>query len=84
MNEPTSAAEESDSIGYADAVRELDEILAELDDDELDIDVLSERVERAADLIAICRNRISAAQERVAEIVDHLDTDGAGPPQTPA
>jgi len=63
----------SDTIGYADALAELDEILAELDDDNIDIDVLSERVERAAHLIAICRGRISTAQERVAGIVETLD-----------
>jgi exodeoxyribonuclease VII small subunit len=66
----------TEEIGYADAVAELDEILAELDDDGIDIDVLSERVERAAQLIAICRGRITAAQERVADIVEHLDPGG--------
>lgn len=64
----------TDDIGYADAMTELDSILAELDDDAIDIDVLSERVERAAELIAVCRNRISAAQQRVAAIVGDLDT----------
>lgn len=67
----------TDDIGYADAMTELDSILAELDDDAIDIDVLSERVERAAQLIAVCRNRISAAQQRVAAIVDDLDTSAA-------
>ena len=66
----------TDDIGYADAMTELDAILAELDDDGIDIDVLSERVERAAQLIAVCRNRISAAQQRVAAIVEDLDTSG--------
>ena len=60
-------------IGYADAMAELDEILAELDDDGIDIDVLSERVERAATLIAVCRGRITAAQAKVADIVGALD-----------
>lgn len=63
-----------DDIGYADAMTELDSILAELDDDAIDIDVLSERVERAAHLIAVCRSRISVAQQRVATIVEDLDT----------
>ena len=66
----------ADEIGYAAAMEELDDILAELDDDGIDIDVLSERVERAAALIAICRSRISAAQQRVAGIVESLDSDG--------
>ena len=65
----------SGEIGYADAMAELDAILAELDDDGIDIDVLSARVERAAELISVCRSRISAAQERVSGIVDSLDTE---------
>ena len=68
---------DADDIGYADAVEELDEILAELDNDGIDIDVLSELVERAAYLITICRGRISAAQQRVAGIVENLETSSA-------
>jgi|GEM_PF-72466 len=64
-----------ESIGYAAALDELDQILDELDDDRIDIDVLSERVERAAQLIAICRSRIGTAQARVAEVVATLETD---------
>lgn len=74
-NEPTDT--DANEIGYADAVAELDEILDELDDDTIDIDVLSERVERAAELIAICRSRISVANERVASIVLGLQSQTA-------
>ncbi|MBT5754649.1 MAG: exodeoxyribonuclease VII small subunit, partial [Acidimicrobiaceae bacterium] len=44
-------------------------------DDGIDIDVLSELVERAAHLITVCRGRISAAQQRVAGIVQTLETE---------
>jgi exodeoxyribonuclease VII small subunit len=71
-----SAKTSPDEIGYADAVTELDDILDQLDDDGIDIDVLSELVERAAYLITICRGRISAAQQRVVGIVETLETDG--------
>lgn len=73
----TSDATNDETIGYADAMTELDSILDELDDDAIDIDVLSERVERAAQLIAICRGRIGTAQERVASIVEGLDASAA-------
>lgn len=72
-----SPADVGDQIGYADAVAELDQILAELDDDGIDIDVLSELVERAAQLITICRGRISSAQQRVAGIVESLEASEA-------
>jgi len=73
MTDPDSTS--SDEIGYADAVAELDEILERLDDDGIDIDVLSGLVERAARLITICRGRISAAQQQVSSIVETLESE---------
>ena len=55
----------SDEIGYADAMRELDGILEELERDDLDVDVLAARVRRAGELITLCRARIARAQSDV-------------------
>lgn len=71
-----SGGETSDAeIGYASALNELETILAELEDDNVDIDVLSVRVERAAQLISVCRNRIRKADERVSRIVSDLESN---------
>jgi exodeoxyribonuclease VII small subunit len=71
-------------IGYADAMAELGDILAELERDDLDVDVLAERVRRAGELIALCRARIARAQADVEGIVTSLDsfaTVGDEPPE---
>ncbi len=60
-------------LGYAEALAELEEILGQLEDDDIDVDVLSSKVERAAVLIHLCRGRIRAAQISVEEIVADLD-----------
>lgn len=60
-------------LGYAEALAELEDILEQLDDDDIDVDVLSGRVERAAELIRFCRGRIRHAQMSVEEIVADLD-----------
>ena len=60
-------------IGYADALSELQEILGELEAEDIDIDVLAVKVERAAELIRVCRGRINTAEVRVKEIVAGLD-----------
>jgi exodeoxyribonuclease VII small subunit len=60
-------------IGYADAMAELERILAELEGDHLDVDVLAERVRRASELIKLCRGRIARAQDDVAKIVTDLE-----------
>ena len=59
--------------GYAEALEELEEILEELEGDQLDVDVLAERVRRASELIKVCRERITRAQGDVDAIVAELD-----------
>lgn len=70
----TSAADgsSSDHIGYADALRELDTILRELEGSDVDVDLLTGRVERASELIALCRERIAAAQVTVQRVTADL------------
>ena len=60
-------------LGYAEALAELESILNELDDDQLDVDALAERVERAAHLVHLCRERVAGARLAVEEVVTDLD-----------
>lgn len=62
-------------IGYADALSELQQILGELEAEDIDIDVLAVKVERAAELIRVCRGRINDAEVRVKEIVAGMDSE---------
>ncbi len=62
-------------IGYADALSELQQILGELEAEDIDIDVLAVKVERAAELIRVCRGRINDADVRVKEIVAGMDSE---------
>ncbi len=67
-------------LGYAEAMAELEEILDELEGDQLDVDVLAARVQRAGELIKVCRARITRAQADVDRIVADLDEFEAGEP----
>ena len=68
--------------GYAAALAELEGILADLEDDGIDIDLLAEKVERATILIKLCRGRISAARVQVDRVVADLETVSADEPGT--
>lgn len=70
--EPTDPTPEP---GYAQALGELDAILRELEGADVDVDHLADRVARAAELIAVCRNRINAARMRIDEVIADLDGD---------
>jgi exodeoxyribonuclease VII small subunit len=63
----------AESLGYAEAVTELEAILTELEADDVDVDRLAEQVRRAADLIELCRGRLENAQVEVTRIVADLD-----------
>jgi len=63
----------TEEVGYADAMQELERILRELEGDQLDVDVLAERVRRASELIKLCRGRIARAQTDVDQIVTDLE-----------
>jgi exodeoxyribonuclease VII small subunit len=61
-------------LGYADALAELEGILADLEDDGIDIDLLGTKVARATALIRLCRDRITSARVQVERVVADLDT----------
>lgn len=67
-----------DELGYSEALSELEDILSQLEGDDIDVDVLSSKVERASELIKLCRGRIRSAQLRVEEIVSELDRPDDG------
>lgn len=61
--------------GYAEAMREIEEILSELDTNTIDVDVLAAKVDRASFLITWCNDRIGAAEFAVQQLVESLDVD---------
>jgi exodeoxyribonuclease VII small subunit len=63
--------------GYAAALDELDAILRELEGSDVDVDRLADRVARATELIAVCRQRISDARLRIDAVI--ADLDGGDP-----
>jgi exodeoxyribonuclease VII small subunit len=72
-------AAQLDELGFSAAMDELAAIVEELESDDLDVDLLAQRVERAAAIVEWCRDRIDGTRFRVEEILTRLD----GPPDTP-
>lgn len=59
-------------MSYREAVNELDTILREMQSDNCDIDRLSAMTRRATELIAKCRNRLTATDEELRNILASL------------
>lgn len=65
--------ETPEKITYEDAAKELEEILQNLEGDGVSVDSLAQKVERAAELLAICTERLKATEFKVNEIVSNLN-----------
>ena len=61
--------------GYAEAIAEVESILRELDSGTVDVDVLTVKVARAAELIEWCTARIAAVQAQVDGMVSGFEYD---------
>ena len=61
--------------GYAQALAELEAILAELERPDVDVDVLGAKVQRAAVLITFCRERITDARLQIDTALADLSAD---------
>ncbi|MCJ8290663.1 MAG: exodeoxyribonuclease VII small subunit [Crocinitomicaceae bacterium] len=60
---------------YSDAFAELQQIVADIEDGEISVDELSEKVKRASELIAICKKKLTSTEEDVNQILKELETD---------
>ncbi len=60
---------------YSQALEELEAILAQLRQDNCDIDTLAERTRKAAELLEFCRGRLTATEEELEGILMRLDND---------
>ena len=58
---------------YTEAFEELQEIVLEIEQGEISVDELSEKVKRAAILIKICKAKLYSTEEDVARILKELE-----------
>ena len=60
---------------YSDAFAELQQIVADIEDGEISVDELSEKVKRASELIAICKQKLTSTEEDVSQILKELEAE---------
>ncbi len=73
-------------LRYGQALAELEELLDELEEADIDVDHLAERVARGVELVRYCRERLAVVTADIDQVVAELLTDttpdagsGAGP-----
>lgn len=63
-------------LSFGEAVTEVEEILAGLEADDVDIDRLGEEVARAVELIRVCREKLEKTDGEVRGLVADLQGEG--------
>jgi len=63
---------EDSKLTYEEAYKELEAIISDIEDGEIGVDVLSEKVKRAAELIAFCKQKLATTESDVQKILDDL------------
>ncbi len=63
----------SEEISYTDAFNELQSIVSEIEEGEISVDILSEKVKKATKLIGICQKKLTTTEEDVNTILEELE-----------
>ena len=67
---------------YREAIEELETILRALETDAVDVDDLTTRVERSAELIRLCRHKLRHAEASLDRVFDTLDEEDEADEET--
>jgi exodeoxyribonuclease VII small subunit len=78
MSDDEKNADLRPELGFADAMRELERILAGIEQDEVDLDRLATELGRASELLEACRAKIRRAELEVTQIEQKLERPEGG------
>lgn len=59
---------------YSAAILELEEIVSEIENADIGVDELSEKVKRASELIKICKDRLYKTEEEVSAVLKEIES----------
>ena len=71
-------SKKTEELSYGKAAQRLEEILARIEEGEVDVDELSGLVREAAGLVTLCRDKIQAADTQVKTITEQLERETPG------
>ena len=74
-------------LTYSQALKELEKIVKEIESEEVDVDILAEKIKRASQLITFCKGKLRTAEDEVkkvlAEMGDEAETETADEEENP-
>ncbi len=61
-------------INYKDAIEELEEIVNGIENEDVDVDELAKKVERASKLLTICSDKLKKTEAEVDKVIEKLNS----------
>jgi len=60
-------------ISYSEAMAEIEDILEKIENEELDVDELAEKVKRVSFLLKTCKDKLTKTNEQVEQILKEME-----------
>lgn len=70
----------TNDLTYRQTIEELESILHALETDTVDVDDLTNRVQRSAELIRLCKQKLRHAEAAIDQVFDTLDEEDEADP----
>jgi len=64
-------------LTYSQALKELEKIVKEIESEEVDIDILAEKIKRASQILVFCKGKLRTAEDEVNKVLTEME-DEAG------
>lgn len=65
----------SKTISYKEAVAEIENILEKIENEDLDVDDLTEKVKRVSSLIKLCKEKLHNTEQEVEKILKEMEKE---------
>lgn len=63
----------NDNVNYKNALEEIESIVEEIESESIDVDMLTEKVKRAAYLIKMCKAKLKKTDDEVKKILKEFE-----------
>jgi len=67
----------SRELNYSQALNELEKIVTDIESEEVDVDVLAEKIKRASFLITFCKGKLRTAEDEVKKVLSEMEESPA-------
>lgn len=68
-------------ITYKEASLELEAILRSIETEAVDVDELTQKVQRSSELIKICKQKLRSAEEAINQVFDEIENEPKASPE---